>query len=303
MKKITLLFIFIICAINTKAQIVFPVYGADWHYMIHNNGFSGPTFYTNQEIKYIKDTMITGRNVALFGDIDNFILPGTYSKTYVYTGNDTVYFFNAATQNQWQILYNFNCTAGQSWTVYLTDSTIYSNHTIDTITVFVDSVKYNTINGFSLKALYVEYSAPFLHTSVIYDKIGDINYLFNFTPRSWALCDGCSYYCGLLCYQDSTFALYQPDSTKDCNYHTSGIKQTSNNDYQILIYPNPANSVIQLTVSNEQIQEIKLCNVLGNEILQSKQSSIDVSNLPNGIYSIQVITAKSFGSQKVIVQH
>ena len=55
-------------------------------------------------------------------------------------------------------------------------------------------------------------------------------------------------------------------------------------------------------LEHEKLIEFKLFNVLGNEVIQSKQTSIDVANLPNGVYFVQVKTNEGISTQKVIVQ-
>ena len=67
----------------------------------------------------------------------------------------------------------------------------------------------------------------------------------------------------------------------------SGIEETIND---ILIYPNPANDLININGINEG--EISIYNILGeviytNEINQVK-SKVDVSSLTSGKYFIQV---------------
>jgi hypothetical protein len=48
---------------------------------------------------------------------------------------------------------------------------------------------------------------------------------------------------------------------------------------------------------------MKFFDILGNEILTTKQKEIDVSNLQNGVYFIQLKTVESILTKKIIVQH
>jgi hypothetical protein len=70
------------------------------------------------------------------------------------------------------------------------------------------------------------------------DRIGDMSYMLNFYDYT-DNCDGCGSIGGLLCYQDSTFNFYQPDTSKPCNYYTFSINQIRDNNL-IKVYPNPA---------------------------------------------------------------
>jgi len=80
----------------------------------------------------------------------------------------------------------------------------------------------------------------------------------------------------------------------------NGIKQLANNE-EINIYPNPANSKIY--IESKSVIEVKLFDLLGNEIITTKEKEIDVSNLREGIYFIQVNTNGRIYTKKIIVQH
>ena len=80
----------------------------------------------------------------------------------------------------------------------------------------------------------------------------------------------------------------------------NGIKQLANNE-EINIYPNPANSKIY--IESKSVIEVKLFGLLGNEIITTKEKEIDVSNLREGIYFIQVNTNGRIYTKKIIVQH
>jgi hypothetical protein len=66
-----------------------------------------------------------------------------------------------------------------------------------------------------------------------------------------------------------------------------GIKQLAVNSNQIAVYPNPAGNYIMIT-STQDISEIKVFDVLGKGVLNTKEKEIDVSNLQAGVYFIQV---------------
>ena len=73
----------------------------------------------------------------------------------------------------------------------------------------------------------------------------------------------------------------------------------------ISIYPNPASQQIFVkTLGNEAIQEIKIFNTAGQEVLtpfaKSSQNTIEITELKNGTYWIQVSTADNTFVQKFI---
>lgn len=58
----------------------------------------------------------------------------------------------------------------------------------------------------------------------------------------------------------------------------------------VKIYPNPAKTELYLSISQTEINEISVSNLLGQVLIQTKnQNHIDISNLTNGIYIITII--------------
>ena len=71
---------------------------------------------------------------------------------------------------------------------------------------------------------------------------------------------------------------------------------------QLQLFPNPTENTINLKLSNEKIQEIVIYDLQGRVIFQENQngtsnnSQIDVSDFSNGIYIVQVMSAKGIVS-------
>jgi uncharacterized repeat protein (TIGR03803 family) len=80
-----------------------------------------------------------------------------------------------------------------------------------------------------------------------------------------------------------------------------GIIEEKTNHEQIIVYPNPANN--KIIIQANQITDVKLLDLLGKQITNTKANDVDVSNLINGIYFVQVQTNNSNYIQKIIVQH
>jgi len=84
---------------------------------------------------------------------------------------------------------------------------------------------------------------------------------------------------------------------------TSGIHEISNNSFYI--YPNPAKNEITIS-SNEEtiISKIIIYNSLGQEMLNENKpnSNIDISNLIQGIYIIEIIVDESKTKKKLIIE-
>jgi len=106
------------------------------------------------------------------------------------------------------------------------------------------------------------------------------------------------------CQNDSIYRLANNTSSNmvyiNVKNSTTGINKISNNN-TIKIYPNPAQN--KITIDATDVVEIKLVDVLGKQITSTKTNDVDVSNLNDGVYFIQVQTKQGTTTQKIIVQH
>ena len=136
-------------------------------------------------------------------------------------------------------------------------------------------------------------STPGLYPSHTYSVAGKYNICVSAYNGN-----GCSV---SVCQNDSVYRLSNSNMVYvNVINSTTGINQFSNTN-TIKIYPNPANN--KITIDANDIVDVKLFDVLGNQITSTKQNQIDVSNLPEGVYFIQVQTKQNTSTQKVIVQH
>ena len=75
---------------------------------------------------------------------------------------------------------------------------------------------------------------------------------------------------------------------------------------ELLISPNPANNFINVLYQNpNENDEINIHNILGKIVIKSTGlNKVDVSELENGIYNVQVITNdENILNKKIIIQH
>ena len=71
---------------------------------------------------------------------------------------------------------------------------------------------------------------------------------------------------------------------------------------EINIYPNPAS--ISLEINTEQkIKQIYLRNSIGEVLRYSSSSSLNVANIPNGIYFVTIQTENNNITKKIIIKH
>jgi hypothetical protein len=79
----------------------------------------------------------------------------------------------------------------------------------------------------------------------------------------------------------------------------TGIKQVSDYNKQVTIYPNPATDKLFIK-SEEKIQSIEVYDVLGANVISTKESEIDISKLNAGVYFVEVFTGDYLYTSKFI---
>lgn len=58
---------------------------------------------------------------------------------------------------------------------------------------------------------------------------------------------------------------------------------------EIIVYPNPSSDFVEIKLNNStSLEEITLTDILGNEILKTKDSKINISAYPAGIYMLKI---------------
>ncbi|TYB79470.1 T9SS type A sorting domain-containing protein [Bizionia myxarmorum] len=76
---------------------------------------------------------------------------------------------------------------------------------------------------------------------------------------------------------------------------------------QINIYPNPASDIIYFELTSSNYLEIEILNMMGQHIISTKLTKqnniIDVSNLRNGLYLINLSEGNKKEVKKIIIEH
>lgn len=88
------------------------------------------------------------------------------------------------------------------------------------------------------------------------------------------------------------------------NQNIIGINEVENKEKEFRLFPNPTSSKLIFDNNNLSIKEINIIDITGIKIKTIKQNlnAIDVSNLPSGIYFIQVITEDMIVTKKFVKQ-
>jgi hypothetical protein len=119
--------------------------------------------------------------------------------------------------------------------------------------------------------------------------------------------------------KDGTIYLFQVNSVANCSSNTFmpvniSRKVSVEEDNKVLfIYPNPANDIINISFSNDNINisELQLINPLGETIFIWKNQShntslnldINTENYSSGLYLLLIKNKNSYIRKKIIIKH
>jgi len=87
-------------------------------------------------------------------------------------------------------------------------------------------------------------------------------------------------------------------------YDLSGVLSTKKiNSVNFSVYPNPSSDVLNIELDdNAVLENVTIYNNLGQKIKSVKTTIVDVSNLANGLYFIEVTTNIGKADQKIIIK-
>ncbi|MFC2114135.1 T9SS type A sorting domain-containing protein [Bacteroidota bacterium] len=287
MKTLLLSIVAIFFSINMFAQDFAPV-GAEWYYT-EMFAFSGDVNFVKLTAE--KDTLINGETFRKIIKNHRFICLERPEVEFLLNKSDTVFFLDT-NMIDLHILYIFNAKISDSWVIEIMDE----EKELDTIRITVDSISTMHINGADLKAMHVTYEKidenwPATYQSVIVEKMGDILYLFNWSPLTHTACDG-NYPVGLRCYQDAEIGLYSNGKYDSCTYTYDwiGIEEPKSGEV-ISLFPNPSNGIVQIHVKSAKLLTFELHDIMGRLIHSgsfTKTTQLDFTNMQKGVYFISV---------------
>jgi aminopeptidase YwaD len=83
----------------------------------------------------------------------------------------------------------------------------------------------------------------------------------------------------------------------------TSINETNSKTKAISIFPNPANTEINIVLPSNDNAHIEISNAMGQVIIKDQNKNrIDISNLTNGLYFISVKQGQQSYTQKLIKQ-
>jgi hypothetical protein len=87
-------------------------------------------------------------------------------------------------------------------------------------------------------------------------------------------------------------------------FYQSSASLNQNGETSYVIYPNPAQNFVNITQNQGQEFSLTLIDAAGNFVLNHNESAthiLDLSELPNGIYFIQMTTQNSVKTERIVV--
>ncbi|HLN52440.1 MAG TPA: T9SS type A sorting domain-containing protein [Lentimicrobium sp.] len=275
------------------AQNTWAPIGAIWHYDYHGGWGEYISYIT---IEATKDTVIQGIQCTKLEQRGPGSNPDQWTSDnyFTYESNDTVWFFDGTS---FRMLYDFGATVNESWEAY--GPSLWNICEDSLTTVMVDSIGYETINGFSLR--YLKASTPesswgfnncsdWEENHKILEKIGSFEFLL---PQMICGADFPGI-CNLRCYEDSEIGFFSTGIADSCTYERGvGIPEIGF-DNNIKIFPNPVTEELTIefpesssTINNCSIQIRNVDGIVIKE-LQLKQNTKNIifSDLKPGVYLI-----------------
>ena len=196
------------------------------------------------------------------------------------------------------LLYDFSLSINDTVTVYPVSFPFYSGPILIKV-VFIDSILVGNNYHKRLKVSGVNQSTGFDEYWI--EGIGSTRGVFNAGITGYIVSD--VYYPILICYDKGGVNLYSNPNFASCyEDYPVGIKENILN-FKTLLFPNPATSMIFIQSENE-IKSYKIESLLGQLIkqqkLNAKSFSIDISNLVDGIYLVNLTTENGTEVKKLV---
>ena len=285
----------------TLTYIVHSTYfdGSAWYYEIDNEDGS----ITYQHLEAEGDTVVQGKRPKIIirsnTQYDRDTLFTEVTHEYVYEENGFVYWWNKDLE-EFTTLYNLNAQVGDEWTIKVGT---------DSITMHVDDVDSVEYEGRTYRMLHVSDENSLFSG----DIVCGIGHMTSFFPEKLMRRDGDYTVNGLRCYWVGDALLYH-NGDEDCDAIYSeihGVEEDgpSSGSGTLVVYPNPANDVlfVETRLIASPSTEYRITNLMGQTLMTGilnvrlpqcdSPTTIDVSNLPAGMYFITIDGA----TQKFII--
>lgn len=204
------------------------------------------------------------------------------SPTYVYSQNDTVFFYSMLT-NQFEILYDFTAEVGDQWVVGGVYSRDDNGNELFADTITVDSISLLLINGVNLKVWHISHGFFYDWGKQIVENIGNLS-LFAPKYAMWEL-----QVWGLRCFETPDTIFHFVPYPCDTIYSTISATQYPEEETGITVSPNPFHEQFVVISDSQQLQfSFWLFDSTGRLIRRDQNIvgnlEVNTESLPSGIY-------------------
>lgn len=100
---------------------------------------------------------------------------------------------------------------------------------------------------------------------------------------------------------DSLLDIQNSADAAQIRYDTDALSIEENDSFNsVTIYPNPTTGKIQIN-TNDEIQRVVVRNILGETVKTISSKNLNISDQPNGVYFIEVVTETGRFSEKLML--
>ncbi len=311
MKKISAIILSLLFVITGFSQSFAPI-GAKWYYGHRENPFGSPAvgymLFEATGDTSINSTVCRIIRKTYFASDSSVNDAGNI---FVYADSNRIYYLDST---HFELLYDFNLNAGDTFFVKEPDSDIYQDSIIPFI---IDSVDTETISGIPLKKMFFHDVNG--HWDMFSPVIENIGSLFYFFPLTHIDCDVASCF-NLRCYEDSSINFHL--SSGNCDDIISSILSEENTDLGIITFPNPVKNKVYISIENHAVflKQVDIYNGTGKLIKHYQFSNtnefhktvyschcldhtkINVKDLFVGAYLMKIQTNKGTVIRKFVKQ-
>jgi hypothetical protein len=300
MKSIQLILFMSISWINVSGQTEFMPLGSTLRTVAASLGFSGSAIFNAE-----KDTLCNGEPCRKINIVYKY-------KSSNYTFTNTIYFQQRSDSifeyvdyyKKSNFLFKNKYAVGDSFLI----QRLIGTTNVTEATIYIDSViNFNGIKRYAARTKCRAINAD--NPSFTYD----FDLFDRFMPDyHWNIIYNCysAYYDGMrytiLCYTDNTtnYKSISYNGSCDSIRTITSVKEIDNN---VKIFPNPAHSFLSITGTGTPFITAIIKNINGVELIKkiiSLPNTIDINDLPNGVYWVLLQNDKGFLKvQKLVIQH
>lgn len=277
---IYILLLFLMMAGKTQAQEYLPMVqeGNEWHTLYW--GMS-PLYKYNYVFSCSGDTLVEDvRYSKLIRTLDG---GEPYLFTLLREEDGKVwarYFLNDPTEF---LLYDFTANVGDNLIVG-----VFGTNYV------VDSISTEQIGGLDRKKLWLVTNDYLGNPQVRETWVEGIGSNLGMPWSGWGV-GVYDFYSRLLCFHQDGELIWQNPDYDGCTY--TAVEEIQNEE-TMTIYPNPTNGMVN--IDGYKIIEVKVYNVLGQLVKESKGNVIDLSAQEAGTYILKVITPSGVVTKQII---